>query len=261
MTGSSRRARRSCAGSRAICARAAARSSFERPACDAPWWSSVVEADGSLRPCFFHAPVGDVRSGLAALRAGRSYSRALATHPIGERDLRSLRVPEAARRRPGGVRVTPPVVLYNPRGESHILPLALVHVGSALPGHRVEIVDGRIDPDAARTVARLAKDALCLGVTVLTGAPILDARRVSEAARAARPDLPVIWGGWHPSLMPEQCLESGVVDACASGQGERTFADVVAALDGRPALARRARPDVAGRRARGAQPARGRSRT
>jgi anaerobic magnesium-protoporphyrin IX monomethyl ester cyclase len=128
-----------------------------------------------------------------------------------------------------------PVVLYNPRGESHILPLALVHVGSALPGQRVEIVDGRLDPDPERTVASLARDALCLGVTVLTGAPILDAQRVSAAARAARPDLPVIWGGWHPSLMPEQCLQSGLVDACASGQGERTFADVVATLaDGRP---------------------------
>jgi Fe-coproporphyrin III synthase len=51
---------------------------FERPACDAPWWSSVVEADGSLRPCFFHAPVGDVRDGLAALRQGDRYRRALA---------------------------------------------------------------------------------------------------------------------------------------------------------------------------------------
>ena len=40
-----------------------------------------------------------------------------------------------------------------------------------------------------------------------------------------RPDLPVIWGGWHPSLLPEQCLASGVVDACVTGQGERTFAE------------------------------------
>lgn len=50
---------------------------FERPPCDAPWWSSVVEADGSLRPCFFHAPVGDVREGLVALRKGAGYRRAL----------------------------------------------------------------------------------------------------------------------------------------------------------------------------------------
>ena len=51
--------------------------SFERPACDTPWWSSVVEADGSVRPCFFHQPVGDARSGLASLRASAAYRDAL----------------------------------------------------------------------------------------------------------------------------------------------------------------------------------------
>jgi MoaA/NifB/PqqE/SkfB family radical SAM enzyme len=32
------------------------------PLCNAPWVSCVVEADGSVRPCFFHAPVGNVRA-------------------------------------------------------------------------------------------------------------------------------------------------------------------------------------------------------
>lgn len=123
------------------------------------------------------------------------------------------------------------VVLYNPRGESHILPLALVHIGSMLPARQVVIVDGRIDGDPEARVASLAREALCLAVTVLTGAPILDALRVTRAAKAARPDLPVIWGGWHPSLLPEQCLASGVVDACVNGQGERTFEEIVAALE------------------------------
>lgn len=127
--------------------------------------------------------------------------------------------------------MTRPIVLYNPRGEGHILPLALVHVGSMLPRHPVVIVDGRIDADALARVASLAKEALCLGVSVLTGAPILDALRVTRAARAARPELPVIWGGWHPSLLPEQCLAAGLVDACVVGQGERTFEEIVAALE------------------------------
>lgn len=50
---------------------------FERPACDAPWWSSVVEADGSLRPCFFQPAVGDARQGLGVLRRGTAYRAAL----------------------------------------------------------------------------------------------------------------------------------------------------------------------------------------
>ena len=38
--------------------------------CNAPWVSVVVEADGSVRPCFFHQPVGNVRQApLAAIIA------------------------------------------------------------------------------------------------------------------------------------------------------------------------------------------------
>jgi MoaA/NifB/PqqE/SkfB family radical SAM enzyme len=34
---------------------------FPPAACNAPWMSAVVEADGSVRPCFFHEPIGNVR--------------------------------------------------------------------------------------------------------------------------------------------------------------------------------------------------------
>ena len=33
------------------------------PACNAPWNSAVVEADGTVRPCFFHRPIGHLQSG------------------------------------------------------------------------------------------------------------------------------------------------------------------------------------------------------
>jgi MoaA/NifB/PqqE/SkfB family radical SAM enzyme len=32
----------------------------ESPPCNAPWVSAVVEIDGSVRPCFFHAPIGEI---------------------------------------------------------------------------------------------------------------------------------------------------------------------------------------------------------
>jgi MoaA/NifB/PqqE/SkfB family radical SAM enzyme len=34
---------------------------FPRVSCNAPWVSVVVEADGSVRPCFFHAAIGNIR--------------------------------------------------------------------------------------------------------------------------------------------------------------------------------------------------------
>ena len=35
--------------------------SFPYKKCNAPWVSTVVEADGTVRPCFFHAPLGNIR--------------------------------------------------------------------------------------------------------------------------------------------------------------------------------------------------------
>ncbi len=33
------------------------------PRCNAPWVSAVIEADGTVRPCFFHKPVGNITDG------------------------------------------------------------------------------------------------------------------------------------------------------------------------------------------------------
>jgi len=40
--------------------------------CNAPWVSAVLEADGTLRPCYFHEPFGNIREGgdLAAVLNG-----------------------------------------------------------------------------------------------------------------------------------------------------------------------------------------------
>lgn len=122
------------------------------------------------------------------------------------------------------------VLLYNPRAEGHVLPLALVHIASMVPEFDVRILDGRIELTPEATLADHSEDAICLGVTVLTGKPILDALRASRAAKRRNPRLPVIWGGWHPSLLAEQCLASPWVDICVIGQGEETFRDLVLRL-------------------------------
>jgi MoaA/NifB/PqqE/SkfB family radical SAM enzyme len=36
----------------------------EAPRCNAPWTSAVIEADGAVRPCFFHEPIGRAGEGL-----------------------------------------------------------------------------------------------------------------------------------------------------------------------------------------------------
>jgi len=124
------------------------------------------------------------------------------------------------------------VVLYNPRAVFYTMPLALLAIGSELDPEKYEvvIVDGRLDPDAENTVVGLLEGAVCLGVTVLTGAPISDALRISRAAKNAQPGVPVVWGGWHPSMFGKECLREECVDITVQAQGEATFADIVGRL-------------------------------
>jgi len=127
------------------------------------------------------------------------------------------------------------VVLYNPQSVFYTMPLALLALGSHLDPSRYEvrIVDGRLERDPLEAILAEIDDALCLGVTVLTGAPIQDALRVTRAARARRPDLPIIWGGWHPSLFPVETLaDEPSIDLTVQGQGEVTFREVVERLAG-----------------------------
>jgi anaerobic magnesium-protoporphyrin IX monomethyl ester cyclase len=129
-----------------------------------------------------------------------------------------------------GRRARQPVVLYQPRDEGVRMPLGLLAVGSALAHEHVVSVAGRLDVAPAARIVELAEGAACLGVTVRSGRPLRDALRVSTAARRANPRLPVLWGGPHATLLPDQCLGTGVVDACAVGAGEETLVASLAAL-------------------------------
>ena len=124
------------------------------------------------------------------------------------------------------------VVLYNPRAVFYTMPLALVAIGSALDRARfdVRIIDGRLEADPIGAVVNAARGAICLGVTVLTGAPIRDALAVSRAVKAAVPECPVVWGGWHPSLFPDECEAEPCVDYVVAGQGEDAFRTIVDSL-------------------------------
>src|SRR5450432_929819 len=109
------------------------------------------------------------------------------------------------------------------------MPLALLAIGSELDPaiYDVVVIDGRLEGDAVSAVLSHLTGSVCLGVTVLTGAPIADALLISRAAKQAHPNLPVVWGGWHPSLFASDCLAEPSVDITVQGQGEETFAEIV----------------------------------
>lgn len=122
------------------------------------------------------------------------------------------------------------VVLYNPKAVFWTMPLALVAVASALDRETYEviIVDGRIDPP--ETLFHHLRGALCLGLTALTGAPLKDALTITGEVGEKFPELAIVWGGWHPSLFPRMCADHPGISAAVIGQGEETFAEILASL-------------------------------
>ncbi|MEO1517016.1 MAG: radical SAM protein [Bacteroidota bacterium] len=126
------------------------------------------------------------------------------------------------------------ILLYNPKAVFYDMPLALLSIGSMLDAahYEVVIIDGRTDDRPLQQVLQHADDALCLGITSLTGAPLRDALEVTRSVRARCPKLPIIWGGWHTSLFAEETLrDEPAVDISVQGQGETTFQELVACLE------------------------------
>src|SRR5436190_14721951 len=134
------------------------------------------------------------------------------------------------------------VVLFFPsyRSIEGAPPLALLALAPIAEqrGLQVDIVDSTIEPQYLQRITENLDDAICVGISIVTGPMIVEAIEVARAVKAARPDVPVILGGWHPSTLAEQSLTAPYVDIVVRGQGEVTFGEILdrllahATLDG-----------------------------
>ena len=133
------------------------------------------------------------------------------------------------------------IVLFLPhradpeRGEmfsADLLPLELLQIaiGPAAAGYEIVLIDAMVEPDYVRKVLSACDGALLFASSCILGYQVYDGYLVAKAVREKHPDLPIIWGGWFPSVIPEMYLDGGIADAVGIGQGEITFMQVVEAL-------------------------------
>ncbi len=108
-------------------------------------------------------------------------------------------------------------------------PLGILAVSTPLlrAGYSVRIVDSTITPRFQERVLAELEDSLCLGVSLVTGPMIRETVQVARAAKKLYHEKPVILGGWHPSLLPDQTLAAECVDVVVKGQGEDALLEVV----------------------------------
>ncbi|MGA2181418.1 MAG: radical SAM protein [Bryobacteraceae bacterium] len=127
------------------------------------------------------------------------------------------------------------VVLFLPPYAGKVLgpPLGLFSLAGSLreAGYDACIIDGALDANYRQRIAEEVKDCLCFGVSLLTGPMIRDAIEVSRMVRALRPELCIVFGGWHPSLVTGQTLREDFVDVVVRHQGEATLVEIVRRLE------------------------------
>jgi anaerobic magnesium-protoporphyrin IX monomethyl ester cyclase len=112
-------------------------------------------------------------------------------------------------------------------------PVELLHIASPVEqlGYEVVIIDATVEPNYLQKCIEACEGALLFGASCILGYQVYDGALVAEAVRAKYPNLPIVWGGWFPSSLPEIYLTSGFGDVVVIGQGEVTFAELVPAIE------------------------------
>jgi len=164
----------------------------------------------------------------------QKYAQSMALKPrSGQADSQILLTKEKTR-----IPSKKPIVLYSPkplsgyRRDIHV-PLPMLAISRFLDeeGYNIKIICEHLNADHRKDTMELCKDALCVGITSMTGHQILDGLAMAKEIKKKYPDLPIIWGGWHATLEPNQTLEHPAVDILVRGLGEETFTDLIHAVD------------------------------
>ncbi len=134
------------------------------------------------------------------------------------------------------------IVMYLPcrgdpaKGEviaADLFPLELQQIaGVALErGWTVDLIDAMIEDKPLERVLAACDEADLFCSSCILGYQVFDGVEVSNAVREKFSDLPIWWGGWFPSAVPELFLNGASADAVCIGQGEITFGEMLDALD------------------------------
>lgn len=131
------------------------------------------------------------------------------------------------------------IVLFSPRPAANAyfdgVPIALLAVSRLLDEeglYDIKIITASGKENYINKIVQLSKGAICVGISSMTGYQIKDGLEVSRAVKEKYPNIPIVWGGWHPTICPDQTLENKYVDIVVrGGQGERTFFELVHCLE------------------------------
>lgn len=107
-------------------------------------------------------------------------------------------------------------------------PLSLLYLAAALPDYDVTLYDERTEAPE-RLDELLDQDPLCVGFSIFTGPQIRFALNLAQQVKDR--GMPTVFGGIHPTILPEQTQQDPRVDYVVVGDGEFAFRVLLEALE------------------------------
>jgi len=120
---------------------------------------------------------------------------------------------------------------YSEDHAEKILPLGILSVGSALKKNNlaVELVNIS-EKEIKSTVDQIIKrEPSLVGFSVMTGRQTKHSAQMSKLIKK-KANVSILWGGIHPSLLPEQCLAEDYIDFVIVGEGEEAIVELAQKL-------------------------------
>lgn len=122
------------------------------------------------------------------------------------------------------VLIYPNFIIPYPEVRGFNVPQGLLHIGTFIKskGYDVKIIDTTIEKDYYGIIEDELQNAVCVGVSAMT-AQLPNAIEILKKIRTFNREIPVIFGGIHPTLFSMQMLENDWIDYVIIGEGELSF--------------------------------------
>lgn len=118
------------------------------------------------------------------------------------------------------------------------IPLALLAISRILAKEKynIKIYAHHLNKNPYQEILNNGEGAICLGISAMTGFQIKDGLKLAQKFKRKYPKVPIVWGGWHPSILPIETIKNKYVDIVVSGPGDESFPQLVHALQNKTSL-------------------------
>lgn len=99
-------------------------------------------------------------------------------------------------------------------------------------GITVALIDEAAEQDPDNKLRQYLKKRtpVCVGISAISGKQIENGIRFSSIVRGFDQNIPIVWGGSHPTILPEMTARDPLVDIVVYGEGDLSFPELVQRL-------------------------------